>query len=208
MSFDFKFDVTDLKKCLPEITHPDDWLKALVDVLPKHGITTKKRVAMFLAQTGEESCDYTEIEENLNYRASTLLEIFPRYFRRLNVNDYAHHPIKIANLVYSGRMGNGNEASGDGWKFRGRGIIQITGHDNYANCSKALFGDNRLLTTPELLLEKENAVGSACWFWEQRGLNVLSDQGNVREVTHRINGGYNGLADREERYNRAIADLK
>lgn len=204
MSFNFDIDSGDLKDCLPTLKDPDGWFKVLSDILPAQGINSVKRVAMFLAQTGEESSDYNEIEENLNYRASTLEDLFPRYFRTRDVNAYAHNPQKIGNLIYSGRMGNEDEASGDGFKFRGRGVIQITGHDNYELCSKDLFKDTRLLTTPDLLLQKDNAIKSACWFWNQHGLNAFSDQGNVREVTRRINGGFNGLADRQERYKNCI----
>ena len=134
-------------------------------------------------------------------------EVFPRYFRDADPNDYAHQPEKIANRVYGGRMGNGDEESGDGWKFHGRGILQITGKDNYTECSKAIYGDERLLDTPELLTEKDGAVASACWFWNTRQLNAWSDAENIREVTRRINGGYNGLADRQARYTKALGAL-
>lgn len=205
MSFDFDFTADSLDQLMPNIDDSAGWFDSVNRLLPVFGITTAVRVAMFIAQTGHESGDYTEIQENLNYRATTLQEVFPRYFRDADPNDYAHQPEKIANRVYSGRMGNGDEESGDGWKFHGRGILQITGRDNYAECSQAIYGDARLLDTPDLLCEKDGAVASACWFWNSRHLNEWSDQENIREVTRRINGGYIGLADRTQRYKKACS---
>ena len=204
MSFDFNFTADQLLACIPGLTDYADWFTSLNNILPVFNITSAKRVAMFLAQTSHESANYNELEENLNYRATTLQEVFPRYFRDVDVNDYAGQPEKIANRVYGGRMGNGDEDSGDGWKFHGRGILQITGRDNYDTCSKAVYGDERLLDTPEVLLIKDGAVASACWFWNTRQLNAWSDAENIREVTRRINGGYNGLADRQQRYSKAL----
>ena len=207
MSFDFDFTADQLVACIPGLADSADWFTSLTNILPVYNITSAKRVAMFLAQTSHESGNYSELEENLNYRATTLQEVFPRYFRDADPNDYAHQPEKIANRVYGGRMGNGDEESGDGWKFHGRGILQITGKDNYTECSKAIYGDERLLDTPELLTEKDGAVASACWFWNTRQLNAWSDAENIREVTRRINGGYNGLADRQARYTKALGAL-
>jgi len=204
MSFDFNFTEEQLSACIPGLADSSDWFTSLSNILPVFNVTSTKRVAMFLAQTRYESGGYTELEENLNYSAVSLQEVFGSYFRHLNVNDYAHQPEKIANLVYGGRMGNGDEASGDGWKFRGRGIIQITGKDNYSTCSPAIYGDDRLLDTPELLLTKDGAVASACWFWNSRQLNAWSDTENIQEVTRRINGGYNGLAQRQIDYTHAL----
>jgi len=207
MGFDFNFSVDVLQQAMPRLPDSDGWFESMDKLLPLYNITSAIRVAMFLAQTGHESGDYNEIEENLNYRATTLQEVFPRYFRDADPNDYAHQPEKIANRVYGGRMGNGDEDSGDGWKFHGRGILQITGHDNYAACSQAIYGDDRLLDNPELLCEKDGAVASACWFWTNRHLNEWSDQENVKEVTRRINGGFIGLADREQRYRRILGSI-
>ena len=165
-------------------------------------------MAAFLAQCAHESGGFTALHENLNYRPESLCKIFPKYFPNMDVaNQYAHQPEKIANRVYSNRMGNGDEESGDGWKFCGRGILQVTGKDNYLACSKAIYGDERLLENPDLLSEKDGAIASACWFWSLRHLNEWTDQGDIKEVTRRINGGYNGLADREQRYQKAINAL-
>ena len=204
MGFDFNFTEDQLTACIPGLADSADWFTSLSNLLPVFGVTSAKRVAMFLAQTSYESGNYSELVENLNYSATSLTEVFGSYFRTRYVNDYAHQPEKIANLVYGGRMGNGDEESGDGWKFRGRGIIQITGKDNYSACSLATYGDARLLDTPELLMTKDGAVASACWFWNSRQLNAWSDAENIREVTRRINGGYNGLAQRQADYTRAL----
>lgn len=206
MSYDFNFTVDQLTEILPGIKNPNDWFTALGNLLPNFDITSSLRVAMFIAQTGHESGNYNEIEENLNYSAKGLSETFSSYFKDgINVDDYANQPQKIANLVYSNRMGNGDASSNDGWNYRGRGILQVTGKSNYNLCSIALYGDNRLLATPELLLSQEGAVASACWYWQTHNLNTFSDTGNINEVTRLINGGYNGLADRQEKYTKAIS---
>jgi putative chitinase len=207
MSFDFDFTADDLDDAMAGLKDSADWFTSLSNILPTYNVTSVKRVAMFLAQTGHESGSYNELQENLNYSATALTEVFGRYFRTLDVNDYAHQPEKIANLVYSGRMGNGDEESGDGWKYHGRGILQITGKENYGLCSTAVYGDDRLLDNPDLLIEKDGAIASACWFWNTRQLNAWSDAENIREVTRRINGGYNGLADRQARYTKALNAL-
>jgi len=207
MSFDFDFTEDKLISCIPNLQDANLWFASMGNLLPAFGVTSVKRVAMFLAQTSHESVDYRELEENLNYRATTLEEVFPRYFRDVSVNEYANQPEKIANRVYGGRMGNGDEESGDGWRYRGRGILQITGKDNYAECSQALYGDTRLLDNPDLLTTTDGAMGSAGWYWTTRALNEWSDTENIREVTRRINGGYNGLADRMQRYHRALSIL-
>jgi putative chitinase len=203
--FDFNFSVTQLTQVLPGIKDPDDWFASLSDLLPQLDITSAKRVAMFLAQTGHESGNFSVLEENLNYSAAGLAKIFPSYFRDVNPNDYAHQPEKIANLVYANRMDNGDVASGDGWNFRGRGILQVSGKGNYSACSSAVYDDTRLLDTPDLLISKDGAIASACWFWDTHNLNALSDSDDINEVTLKINGGYNGLADRQARYTKAIS---
>ena len=205
MAFDFDFTASKLEKALPGIKNSKDWMQAINKLFPYYDITTKKRVSMFLAQTGHESGNWTTLEENLNYRASTLLRVFPRYFKtQAEANKFAMQPEKIANRVYSNRMGNADEKSGDGYRFRGRGILQITGKDNYRACSKALYGDERLLTKPELLIGCDGAIGSACWYWKMRSLNIDSDKRDVVAATKKINGGTNGLEDRTIRYNQIM----
>lgn len=165
-------------------------------ILDTAEINTALRLAHFLAQLEHES-NLKPIEENLNYNAQGLKKIFNEYFPNDTLaNFYARKPEKIANRVYADRMGNGNEASGDGWKYRGRGFIQITGHNNY----EALAQDTGIdyLNNPELLLNEADSMISAIWFWKKNNLNHYADQDNVKEITKRINGGYNGLKHRIE----------
>jgi putative chitinase len=169
-------------------------------------ITTPQRQAMFLAQLAHESGSFKHVSENLNYSAEALRRVFKKYFLTDDVAlMYARQPEKIANRVYANRMGNGEESSGDGWKYRGRGLIQLTGKDNYAAFS--LKANNNALLEPDSVAEPELAAMSAGWFWDTNGLNKLSDTGDVRAVTRRINGGFNGLADREAKYNKLITIL-
>ena len=140
--------------------------------LQKYGIVTNNQIAAFFAQVGHESINLSAVVENLNYSATRLLSIFPKYFNAGNVYNYANQPAKIANRAYANRMGNGTEASGDGWKYRGRGLIQLTGKTNYANL-KADSGID-FVTKPALLEQPENAVISACWYWNKVGLNKIA----------------------------------
>lgn len=171
---------------------------SLDTIAEKYGVNTPMRLAHFLAQTAHESGGFRLIEENLNYSADSLNKVFPKYFKNAgrDANEYNRQPEKIANVVYASRMGNGDTASGDGFKFRGRGLIQLTGRSNYTNFAK----DNGIdveeavayLTTPQ------GAVESAAWFWNKNGLNALADKDDVTAVTKRINGGTIGLDDRKK----------
>lgn len=172
----------------------DKWLIPLNSAMDKFEINTPARVAAFIAQIAEESALLTRIEENLNYSSSGLLETFKDHFTPDLAAVYQKRPIKIASRVYANRYGNGNEASGDGWKFRGRGPIQITFHDNYVACGTALGLD--LLNNPDLLLVTDNAAASAAWYWQSRHCNQLADVGAFRDITKAVNGGYNGLDQR------------
>jgi putative chitinase len=158
---------------------------ALSLAMDKYQINTPKRMAAFVAQVGHESGQF-------------------RYVKELGGDQYLS---KYDTGTLAKRLGNTPEADGDGQKYRGRGLIQITGRDNYLACSKALFGDNRLLSTPELLEQAEWACKSAAWFWNSRSLNALADAGDFVGVTRRINGGTNGLAERQEFYARALKVL-
>lgn len=181
----------------------DKWLPWLNMTMARFNINTPMRQAMFLSQIAHESGGFRHVSENLNYSASALRRVFGKYFPTDEMAyEYARKPEKIANRVYANRMGNGNEASGDGWKYRGRGLIQLTGKNNYLSFS--LAADNNSLIDPGLLTEPEYAAMSAGWFWQDNGLNVLADTGDVRAVTRRINGGYNGLADRQKKYETLI----
>jgi len=184
----------------------DLYTPLLVELMPKYGIDTPLRQRHFLAQLLHESGGFRAVRENLNYSADALMSVFgTRHFaNRAEAETFARQPERIANRVYSNRMGNGNEASGDGWRFIGRGLIQTTGRNNYTAVSQALYGDNRLLTQPELLEEPRNAVESACFFWRSNNLNALADKDDIQAVTRRINGGLNGLADRQQFFDRLI----
>src|SRR5215471_9783465 len=202
MAFDFDFSQEQLVQCVPRNPNPDDLFQALSDVLPNYEITSVNRVAAFLAQCGHESLDFTALHENLNYSAQGLNKTFPRYFPTLeSAEPYARQPEKIANKVYGGRMGNGPEASGDGYKYRGRGAIQLTGHDNYLAFAKSIGKsiDEAIAYCGTLA----GAVESACWFWKGRALNALADASDMETMTRRINGGLNGLPDRQRRYQQA-----
>ena len=165
-------------------------------LLDKNFVNTPLRMAHFFAQLHHES-NLKAIGENLNYSAESLRRVFGKYFPSIeSANKYARQPEKIANRVYGNRMGNGDEASGDGWKYRGRGFIQLTGKDNYRALSKAT-GIN-YLQEPDKLLNEADAMIAALWFWTNRNLNLYADRDDVREVTRRINGGFNGLAHRTE----------
>ena len=208
MGFTFNFTPDKLAACInnPQI---GDWYPTIAATLPEYQITTVERVAMWLAQMGHESGDFRALSENLNYGANGLMGTWPKYFPAAGTaNRYARQPELIANRAYANRMGNGPESSGDGWKYRGRGILQITGKSNYLQCSQTLYGDaNILLESPDLLSEVDGAVRSACWFWNNHNLNAYSDARDVVTVTKKINGGTNGLDDRTRRWNHNLQVL-
>lgn len=173
----------------------------------KYEINTALRLAHFLAQVNHESNDMRVIEENLNYSAKRLLQVFPKYFKTLEeAKMYEYRPEKIANRVYANRMCNGDENSGDGWKYRGRGLIMLTGKSNYSNFSKWLGIGDMLVKKPDLILEnKEYTVLTAFYYWTTRNLNNLITENKehfdvCKKITKVINGGYNGLDDRWQRF--------
>lgn len=173
---------------------PAQWFQPLCDTLSLFGIDTTLRQAAFIAQCYHESNGFKDLEENLNYSANALLILWPGHFNSNLAQIYARHPEMIANRAYASRMGNGNEASGDGWKYRGRGVIQITGKDNYVQCSAATGVP--LLTNPDIAAQCPGALNTAGWFWEKNKLNSLADVRDWSSLTKRINGGTTGLADR------------
>lgn len=185
------------------------YLDSLNQYMPLYGINTPQRVAAFLAQVAHESADFTRVSENLNYSAQGLAATWPNRFRSPNgqPNELAfslhRNPIAIANNVYANRMGNGPEESGDGWRYRGRGLKQLTGKDNYARCGAST--GLPLVDQPELLEQPEGAVLSAVWFWEYNRLNHFADTNDFRELTRRINGGYIGLPERMQYFASAKA---
>jgi putative chitinase len=177
---------------------PDTVIAQIPGVMENFGVNTPLRLAHFLAQCGHESGGFRLTQENLNYSAKGLMGIFKKYFPTQALADaYARKPEKIANRVYGGRMGNGPEASGEGFKFRGRGYIQLTGKQNYTAFDAAVPDD--ILANPDLVSTK-HALASAAWFWKKNGLNLIADTGSstevVTKITKRVNGGTIGLADR------------
>jgi putative chitinase len=195
-----------LQQILPGNPYLDHWCEALNKILPDYDINTPQRVAAFLAQTAHESGGYTALHENLNYRAITLRKVFPKYFSNDAIAEqYASQPNKaelIANRVYASRMGNGDEASGDGYRYCGRGLIQLTGKSNYQAFADSL--EMAVEDVPEFLATFEGAIQSACWFWEANNLNQYADTGDILTMTKRINGGTIGLEDRKQHYEHAL----
>lgn len=183
------------------------YIDALNKVLPQYEITTKLRLCHFLAQILHESGNLKYKCENLNYSAKALRSVFGKYFKTDEIaNEYARKPEKIANKVYANRMGNGNEASGDGWKYRGRGLIQLTGKNNYTICGQSI--NLNLINNPDLLINTpEASVKAACWFWNKNNLNGLADRDDIKTITKHINGGYNGINDRTDILKRAKSIL-
>lgn len=183
-----------------------DWLPWIQKACDRYSINNTVRQAFFLGQCMHESNNFKVLVENLNYSANGLMSIWGSRFPTVQIAEkYARHPDMIANKVYANRTGNGNEESGDGWKYRGRGIIQCTGKDLYKTLSDALNID--LMGFPDLLMEMPYASMSAGWYWNKRGLNALADAKDYREMTKRINGGFNGLDDRIAKINKALEIL-
>jgi putative chitinase len=186
------------------------WCEELNKALPKYDITTDQRIAGFISQCAHESMDFNAMSENLNYREETLNKVFPRYFGpgKRNAAEYAKNPEKIANYVYMDEFRTsklGNVQPGDGWRFRGRGLKQLTGRDNYTR-----FAKDYDMTAEEAAVwveTKEGALASALWFWNTNNLNTVADTGSVPALTKKINGGDIGLPDRQARYEKAMAVL-
>jgi putative chitinase len=182
------------------------WVDALNETFNRFGINSKNQQAAFIGQCGHECGNFKILEENLNYRAATLMKLWPKRFPTLEVaNQYGGNPKKIANMVYSSRMGNRDESSGDGYRFRGRGCIQLTGHANYFHAGKALGYD--FVMEPDLVATPKFAALTAGWFWSTHGCNELADRGDWTALTKKINGGVIGLADRVKHTNEALAVL-
>jgi len=181
------------------------WHKAMFAILPKYKIDTPERIAGFSAQCGHESNNFTVLEENLFYKAETLEKLFSKYFSKAgrNAAEYAKQPEKIANIIYGGRMGN--TQPGDGYLFRGRGVIQLTGRDNYTNFGKTL--NKSAEQVAEYVVTKAGAIESACWYWNSRNINKAADASDIVAMTKLINGGTIGLEDRKKHYEHALAVL-
>ena len=192
-----------LAQLIPGNPYVDYWHSAMERCLPDYDINTPQRVAAFMAQCGHESGNFKFLKENLKYRAASLTKVWPKYFPNMDIaNQYAGNEEKIANRAYAGRMGNGPEESGDGWRFCGRGLIQLTGRSNYQNFADSIETD--INDIPAYLATFEGAVQSACWFWETNKLNQWADKGDMLTLTKRINGGTLGLDDRIKHYQHAL----
>lgn len=200
------------KAFIPHSKYSDQWYDTLFgaqteldgrSLLEDYEINTPKRIAAFLAQTHHESGGYVWLTENLNYSADGLMRVFPKYFKTMEIaKAYARQPDKIANRTYADRMGNGDEASGDGSKYKGRGLIQLTFKNNYFWFAASLE------ITPEEASEYtqsfEGAAQSACWYWSENRLNRFCDANDIKGLSKAINGGFKGLEDREVQYARAL----
>lgn len=209
MSFQFEFTKEHLGEIISD--NPDNWYDALCNLLPKYGITTERRVAHFLSQCAHESGGFKRLEENLNYSAKALKAVFGRYFGeppKADADEYARNPEMIANRVYNDKYRKykmGNTEEGDGWRFRGRGLKQLTGRENYTN-----FGKSVGMTAEEAaeyVATPAGAIESACWFWDAKNLNKIADTDDVKKMTKIINGGSIGLEDRQKRYSHALQVL-
>jgi putative chitinase len=208
MSLKFTFTKEMLAELIPGNPKVDYWFAAICDILPKYGIDTEVRVAGFISQCAHESNNFKTLEENLNYSADALTRVFGRYFGpapKKNAAKFAKNPEMIANYVYmdefrSSKMGN--VKAGDGWLFRGRGLKQLTGRENYTNFGKSI-GMTAEQAAAYVATEK-GAIESAAWFWDNKKLNTVADTGNVVKMTKIINGGDIGLADRQARFAKAM----
>lgn len=203
-----------LQRIFPNCKAPAAWADALAPTFQKYEIETPDRIASFLAQTGYESAQYNRIEENLNFStAARLTQVWPKRFpTEASAMPYVNNPQGLANLVYANRMGNGDAQSNDGYRYRGRGIIQLTGRSNYDSAGDAMGVD--LLNTPELLSDPKWAALSAGWYWQSRGLNELADDRthdddleDFARITRRINGGLVGLKERFALFKQVYAEL-
>ena len=190
---------TPMLHCITTPELADRWVVALNETCEEFAIDTPFRIAGFLSNVAHESAGFKFVKENLNYSVASLMRVWPSRFPNVEIAQrYAMQPEKIANRAYADRMGNGDEASGDGAKFLGRGLIQLTGKNNYVAYSMAC--DNEALQHPEIVEQPKYAAESAGWFWNVNRLNTLADAQDIGGMCKRINGGYNGLDDRQMKY--------
>lgn len=197
-----------LNEAFADATEEDVTLyyEPFIKVAEQYEINTPERMAAFIAQIAHESMNLRATKENLNYSAQGLLKVFPKYFTPQSAASYARNPEKIANKVYANRMGNGPEESGDGWRYRGRGLIQLTGKENHTN-----FANDMGMTLDESLEyldTPEGAMMSAGWFWNKRHLNDYADRGDIKGISKRVNGGTIGLQERIDNYELALEVLR
>ena len=200
-----------LAAMIPGNDKVDMWFKAIEEIFPKYEINTPERMAGFIAQCAHESNNFRSLEENLNYSEDALLRVFGRYFGKApkaSASEYARNPEMIANRVYNDEFRKykmGNTQPGDGWMFRGRGLKQLTGRENYTKFGKSVKMSAE--QAAEYVATEKGAIESACWFWKNKKLNAIADTGDIKKLTKVINGGDIGLADRTSRYDSAIEIL-
>jgi putative chitinase len=201
------FSIQQLAKILPGNSNIKDWFNSFARFFPDAELDTIERIAAFIAECSVESGNFTRLKENLNYGADGLVKTWPKRFPNIEfANQYARQPEKIANYVYAYRMGNGDETSGDGWKYIGRGIIQLTGKNNYQ-----LFADSIGQPIEEVcdyLLTTDGATQAACWFWKTNSLNHYLETQGIDKVSRIINGGDHGLLERRANYLQALQILQ
>ena len=199
----------ELDDAIPIMERAEEWCSLMNRWFGVYGIVTPKQAAWFIAQCAHESMYFNRLSENLNYSAAALLRVFPRHFRNMEeAMEYERNPERIANRVYANRMGNGDERSGDGWKYRGRGVIQLTGRYNYSRFSKHI-GYPPILEVPDLVSSKMDlALRAALWFWRENNLNRFVDRDDYVGLTKAINGGYNGLEHRQAVKENIIRDME
>ena len=206
---DFKFEFTEEMaiELLRGNDEAEDWYDAMCEILPLWEVDTPERVSMFIAQCGHESNNFRVLSENLNYSAKALDALFSKYFVKAgrDANEYHRQPRKIANVIYANRMDNGDINSDDGWKFKGGGILQLTGRYNYTEFGKAV--DKSPEEAVEYVRTKKGALDSACWFWDTNNINKYADSRDIKGSTKRINGGYIGLEDRKKHYEHIVEVL-
>jgi len=204
--------IDQLDRAVPMARHEDlaGYIDFLNDGMERFGINTPGRMAAFIAQVAHESGDFRHTEENLNYSWQALRRTWPVKFATDEfARQYHRQPEKIANAAYAGRYGNADAASGDGWNYRGRGLIQITFRDNYLGYSRAI-SDPSIMDDPGQVARQRHAALSACWFWASKGLNPLADacdEDAFNQISYKINGGWNGKLDRLENWAEARAVL-
>ncbi len=205
--FKFNFTVEQVREMLKGNSEADEWYEAMCEILPLYDVTTEDRVAAFVAQCGHESNNFKVLTENLNYSAKALDSIFPKYFKRAgrDAEEYHRQPERIANVIYASRMDNGDTDSGDGWRFRGGGILQLTGRYNYTKFGETV--DMSANEATDYVRTKKGALDSACWYWDTNSLNKYADSQDIKTLTKRINGGYIGLEDRINHYEHALEVL-
>jgi putative chitinase len=208
MAFEFDFTEQKLAAIITRNKNVHEWYEAMKTQLPQFDVTTPQRVAAFVAQCAHESADFTVLSENLNYSADALNKLFGKYFIKAGRDAAPYHrkPEMIANVIYANRMGNGDTASGEGYKYRGRGPIQLTGKANYHAFASDFFEDpETVMDDPDLVTDDvPTSLYSALWFWNKNNLNKYADSGDIKGMTKVINGGYIGLEDRIKHYDHAI----